>query len=81
MWCDNMCDVAWPSVGVEPVELSEIAENRDVLGVFLRLLSPRSSPDEMVSGNDWKYETSLLCAVMHLRFKNIYQYIQKSMFI
>jgi len=52
MWCDNMCDVAWPSVGVEPVELSEIAENRDVLGVFLRLLSPRSSPDEMVSGND-----------------------------
>jgi len=37
-WCDYNSNLAWPRLGVEPAELSEIAENREVFRFFLELL-------------------------------------------
>ena len=33
----SISDLAWSRIGVEPAELSEIAVNREVFQVFLRL--------------------------------------------
>jgi len=40
MWCKYISNIAWSRLGVEPAELSEIAENRNVFRVVLELLSP-----------------------------------------
>ena len=45
-WCDYISDLAWSRLGVEPAELSEVAENRDVFRELLGLLPPRSSREE-----------------------------------
>jgi len=39
-------DLAWSRLDVEPAELSEIAENREVVRSLLRLLPQRPSPEE-----------------------------------
>jgi len=39
-WRDYTPDLAWPRLGVEPVELSEVAENRQVYQDILELLPP-----------------------------------------
>jgi len=43
---DSISKLAWSRLRVEPTELSEIAENREVFQALLRLLSPRPSQDE-----------------------------------
>jgi len=43
---DNISDLAWPHLGVEPAELSEIAVDREVFRAVLGLLPPRPSPGE-----------------------------------
>jgi len=44
---DSVSDLAWPRLGVEPAELSEIAVNRAVFQVLLGLLPPRPSLEGM----------------------------------
>jgi len=34
-WCDYISDLAWSQIHVEPAELSEIAENREVFRYLL----------------------------------------------
>ena len=45
-WSDCISDIAWSHLGVEPVELSEIAVDRDIFQVLLGLLPPRPSLEE-----------------------------------
>jgi len=42
-WSDYISDHVWLRLGVEPAELSEIAENRKEFWVLLGLLTPRLS--------------------------------------
>jgi len=44
-WRDYISNLPWSRLGVEPAELSVIAENREVLRV-LGLLIPRSSTEK-----------------------------------
>jgi len=39
-WSDNISDLAWSCLRVEPAELSEIAVDLEVLRVLLGLLAP-----------------------------------------
>jgi len=62
-WRDNISDLAWPRVGVEPEEfLSEIAENRVVFRFFLRWLPcdplQRNSGYEIEWKNEWTSQYS-----------------------
>jgi len=41
-WSDYISDLAWPSFGVEPTELYEIADSREVFRVLLGLVLPGS---------------------------------------
>jgi len=43
-WRDYISDLAWSRLGVEPAELPEIAVDREVFRVLLRMLPPRLSP-------------------------------------
>jgi len=43
---DYISEFGRSRLGVEPVELPEIAENREVFRLLLGLLPPRSSPEE-----------------------------------
>jgi len=43
-WSDCISGIAWFHLGVEPVELSEIAVDRDMFHVLLRML-PRDPPN------------------------------------
>jgi len=45
---DNISDLAWSHLDVEPAELSEVAENREVFRLPLELLPPR--PPKRKSG-------------------------------
>ena len=45
-WSDCISDISWYHLGVEPVELSEIAVDRDIFQVLLGLLPPRPSLEE-----------------------------------
>jgi len=45
-WRDYIFDFTWPSLGVEPAELSAVAVDHEVFRVLLGLLTPRPSPDE-----------------------------------
>jgi len=38
-WCDYISELAWSRLSVQPVELSEIAEDRELFGVLSGLLS------------------------------------------
>jgi len=42
-WRDNISDLAWSRLGVEPAEISEIAVDREVFRVLLGCC-PRDSP-------------------------------------
>jgi len=44
-WSDYIFHLAWSGFGVEPVELSEIAVDREIFRVLV-LLFPRPSPEE-----------------------------------
>ena len=55
-WRDYISDLAWSCLGVEPVEVSEIAVDREIFGVLLGLLPPRLSPKEKQAPkwvNEW----------------------------
>jgi len=52
MWRDYISDLAWSHLGVEPAELSEIAVDREVFQVPLRLLPSRLSPKEKWHENE-----------------------------
>ena len=64
-WRDCISDLAWSRLGVEPVELSEIAVDCEVFRVFLRLLPPRLSQGKAdTTMNEWMNEY----AGLHLKF-------------
>ena len=50
-WNDYISDFAWSSLGAEPVQISEIAVDREASRVLLGLLAPRPSISVM-SGHD-----------------------------
>jgi len=56
-WSDNISDLAWLRLGVEPAELFEIAENLEVFRVFLVLLLPRIFPEKSGYETEWKRNT------------------------
>jgi len=45
-WSEGISNIVWPHLGVEPIELSEIAVDREVFQV-LGLLLPRPSLEQM----------------------------------
>ena len=51
-WSDYISDLARFRLGVEPADLSEIADDREVFRVLLGLLLPQPSPEEKQT---WKW--------------------------
>jgi len=63
-WLDYITDLAWSRLGVEPAELSELADDREVLQVLLGLLPSRPSPKEKRHENEKMNE----CVDLHWTF-------------
>jgi len=66
-WCDYTSDLISSRLGVDPKELPEIVENRDVFRVLLGLLSPRPLPEERRVWK-WQIEEIRICILSFQHF-------------